>query len=41
MPIETKYFFEVTMDIDATKEDLFNEVYDEEHVPFILSLIHI
>ncbi|MEC7943348.1 MAG: hypothetical protein VX178_04765, partial [Pseudomonadota bacterium] len=35
MPIETKYFFEVSMDIDADKEDLFNEVYDEEHVPFI------
>ena len=35
MPIETKYFFEVSMDIDADKEDLFNEVYDKEHVPFI------
>ncbi|MEC8372555.1 MAG: hypothetical protein VXZ99_17300 [Pseudomonadota bacterium] len=35
MPIETKYFFEVSMDIDADKENLFNEVYDEEHVPFI------
>lgn len=35
MPIETKYFFEVSMDIDADKEDLFNEVYDEEHIPFI------
>lgn len=35
MPVTTRYFFEVTMDIDAGHEALFNEVYDEEHVPFI------
>ena len=35
MPIDTKYFFEVSMDIEPAKEDLFNEVYDDEHVPFI------
>ena len=35
MPIESNYFFEVSMDIDAEHEALFNEVYDTEHVPFI------
>ena len=35
MPIGTSYFFEVSMDIDAEHEALFNEVYDTEHVPFI------
>src|SRR5262245_46281557 len=25
--------FMVSMDVDADKEDLFNEVYDQEHVP--------
>ena len=38
MPIETQYFFEVSMDIDAVHEELFNEVYDLEHVPFILTV---
>ncbi len=35
MPMKTQYFFVVSMDVQADKEDLFNEVYDEEHVPFI------
>ena len=35
MPINTRYFFEVSMDIDVEHEALFNEVYDTEHVPFI------
>ena len=38
MPIGTHYFFEVSMDIDAEHEALFNEVYDDEHVPFILDV---
>ena len=38
MPIGTHYFFEVSMDIDAEHEALFNEVYDDEHVPFILEV---
>ncbi len=38
MPIGTKYFFEVSMDIDAKHEAIFNEVYDTEHVPFILKV---
>ena len=35
MPFATKYLFVVSMDIDADKEALFNEVYDTEHVPLI------
>ncbi len=35
MPIATKYLFIVSMDVDADKEALFNEVYDTEHVPYI------
>ena len=38
MPIQTRYFFEVSMDIDAEYEPLFNEVYKAEHVPYILEV---
>lgn len=30
-----KYLFIVSMDVEPDKEDLFNEVYDTEHVPYI------
>ncbi len=36
MPITTKYLFYASMDVDPDKEALFNEVYDEEHVPNLL-----
>ena len=32
---DEKYLFIVSMDVEPEKEDLFNEVYDEEHVPFL------
>ena len=35
MPFETKYLFTASMDVDADREDLFNEVYDKEHVPLL------
>ena len=35
MPFSTKYLFVVSMDVDKDKEELFNEVYDTEHVPLI------
>ncbi len=38
MPFSTKYVFVVSMDVDSDKEALFNEVYDTEHVPLILSV---
>lgn len=38
MPISTKYIFIASMDITPEKEDLFNEVYDREHVPNLLKV---
>lgn len=38
MPITARYIFTASMDVDADKEDLFNEVYDEEHVPMLLTV---
>ena len=38
MPIQTRYLFSVSMDVEPQKEALFNEVYDTEHVPLILSV---
>ena len=32
---EEKYLFIVNMDVEPEKEALFNEVYDEEHVPYL------
>jgi hypothetical protein len=38
MPIKTKYLFSVSMDVEPEKEAIFNDVYDTEHVPLILSV---
>lgn len=38
MPIKSRYLFVVSMDVDADKEALFNEVYDREHVPSLLKV---
>ena len=38
MPIGTRYVFIASMDVDPDKEDLFNEVYDTEHVPCLLDV---
>ena len=38
MPERTTYLFVVSMDVAADKEDLFNEVYDTEHVPYLTSV---
>lgn len=38
MPIKSKYLFVASMDVDADKEALFNEVYDTEHVPNLLKV---
>jgi hypothetical protein len=35
---EAKYIFIAAMDVAADKEDLFNEVYDTEHVPSLLQV---
>src|SRR5262249_60501284 len=38
MPIGSKYLFVVSMDVEADKEALFNEVYDTEHIPHLLKV---
>lgn len=38
MPITTKYLLTACMDVEPDKEALFNEVYDQEHIPAILKV---
>jgi hypothetical protein len=38
MPIDSKYLFVVSMDVDVGKEALFHEVYDTEHIPNLLKV---
>ncbi len=38
MPINGKYLFSAAMDVDPSKETLFNEVYDQEHIPLLLKV---
>ena len=38
MPLQTRYVFSAAMDVEPAKEALFNEVYDTEHVPLLLSV---
>ena len=38
MPITSKYLFVASMDVDANKDALFNEVYDTEHIPNLLKV---
>ena len=38
MPIGTRYVFIASMDVAPDKEELFNEVYDTEHVPYLLDV---
>ena len=38
MAIESRYLFIVSMDVEPEYEALFNEVYDTEHVPFLLKV---
>ena len=35
MSDKERYLFTASMDVDPAKEDLFNEVYDTEHVPLL------
>ena len=38
MPTQARYRFIVSMDVTPEKEALFNEVYDQEHVPLLLKV---
>ena len=35
MPITAKWIFTAAMDVDPDREAVFNEIYDQEHVPII------
>ncbi len=36
--MRTRYFFTVSMDVPAEREDFFNQVYETEHVPYLTSV---
>ncbi len=38
MPFESPYLFTASMDVEPAKEVLFNEVYDREHVPMLVTV---
>ncbi|HSB67852.1 MAG TPA: hypothetical protein VLT62_00770 [Candidatus Methylomirabilis sp.] len=38
MPIQGKYVFSAAMDVEPGKDAIFNEVYDQEHVPMLLKV---
>ena len=38
MPITGKWIFTAAMDVDPEHEAIFNEVYDQEHVPSLLTV---
>lgn len=38
MSIASRYLFVVSMDVTPEKEDLFNEVYDHEHIPYLMEV---
>jgi hypothetical protein len=38
MATKARYIFIVSLDVDPDKEDLFNELYDTEHVPLLLKV---
>jgi hypothetical protein len=38
VPISARYVFMVSMDVAPAKEALFNEVYDLEHIPNLLTV---
>ena len=38
MPLQTRYLFSAAMNVQADKDAIFNEVYDQEHVPSLLTV---
>lgn len=38
MTIESKYLFIASMDVAKDQEDIFNRVYDTEHIPNLLTV---
>ncbi len=35
---KARYLFTASMDVDPDKEQLFNEIYDNEHIPLLLKV---
>jgi hypothetical protein len=38
MPLKGRYLFIAAMDVEPSKDALFNEVYDKEHVPSLIKV---
>ena len=38
MPVTSRYIFIAAMDVPAEREALFNEIYDQEHIPALLAV---
>ena len=38
MSFQTRYLFSASMDVQPDKEDVFNEVYEKEHVPMLIEV---
>jgi hypothetical protein len=38
MPIRSRFLFTAAMDVEPGKDAIFNEVYDQEHVPSLLEV---
>jgi len=38
MPLQTRYLFSAAMNVHTDKDAIFNEVYDQEHVPSLLKV---
>ena len=38
MSVESRYLFVVSMDVEPEHEALFNEVYDTEHIPYLMDV---
>jgi hypothetical protein len=38
MPIQSTYLLSAAMDVEPSREAIFNEVYDREHVPLLLKV---
>ncbi len=38
MPLQSRYHFSAAMDVEPAQEAIFNEVYDTEHVPMLLTV---
>jgi hypothetical protein len=38
MPLTSKYLFIASMDVDKEKDQLFQDVYDQDHIPHLMEV---